>query len=237
MLQDLAPPHSQWPRRLCLVHAEGTQGEALAVALSGAGIAVKRFAAGDASLVDESAFDFDFYVVVQTLPAFDGSEHVRRLRQRTKAGAIVVSPQCDSAVFRRALQAGADLCVPAQWGHEAVLQAVQTVARRSLAPRAALAWVLAGAASTLTTPLGVVLPLLESDVKLLGCFVDTGGESVTREHICERLGRTSSVENHNTLHATVYRLRRRIEQTTQETLPLQSRPRVGYYFRGQIVGA
>ena len=69
---------------------------------------------------------------------------------------------------------------------------------------------------------------------VLACFVDAQGAPVTRATLCERLGREQTTESDNWLHATIYRLRRRLEQATEELVPLQSQPRVGYVFHGKL---
>jgi DNA-binding response OmpR family regulator len=49
-----------------------------------------------------------------------------------------------------------------------------------------------------------------------------------------RLGRSETDEPDNLLHATIYRLRRRIERATPTLVPLQSQSRVGYVFKATL---
>ena len=69
------------------------------------------------------------------------------------------------------------------------------------------------------------------------CFLQAQGEVVSRDHIRSLLGHTSAADSDNSLHATIYRLRRRIEKVTPLAVPLQSQQKVGYQFRAPLVAA
>ena len=58
---------------------------------------------------------------------------------------------------------------------------------------------------------------------------------MTREALCQQLGRPVTEEPDNALSATIYRLRRRIERATDSVVPLQSLSRVGYVFKGTLI--
>ena len=81
------------------------------------------------------------------------------------------------------------------------------------------------------------MELSSTDLILMECFLRAGGETVSREHIRSLLGHTSSAESDNSLHATIYRLRRRIERATPVAVPLQSQQKVGYQFRAPLISA
>ena len=67
------------------------------------------------------------------------------------------------------------------------------------------------------------------------CFLKADGAVVTRDQIRETLGNTSAADSDNSLHATIYRLRRRIERVTPLAVPLQSQQKVGYQFRAPLI--
>ena len=87
----------------------------------------------------------------------------------------------------------------------------------------------------LFTPKKVTVRLSDTDLVLMRCFLEADGQTVTQATLFERLGREQSSDSDNWLHATMYRLRHRLEQATAEAVPLQSKSRVGYVFRAKLV--
>lgn len=228
---------SMLPSRICIVDGDAQSGQGLGAYLGDRGIEVRAFSESDAFLTSVDAFNHDFYLIDFDLPDIDGLEMIQLLRRRSEAGIVVVSGRPGDAVFDDALKAGADMFLAKPAPFERTLLAIQAVARRGLATRPSLTWTLNRSTRTLNTPQGVNVALLEVDVRMLECFVDTDGVPVQRDVICARLGRDAAVANQNGLHAAIYRLRRRIERATEEVVPLQSKPRVGYHFRGRLVTA
>ena len=89
-------------------------------------------------------------------------------------------------------------------------------------------------AAQLIAPDGAKVDLSDTDMTVLRCFLDAEGGIVTRDTLISRLGRETASTLDNTLHATIYRLRRRIEKASSSLVPLQSEPRVGYIFRAPL---
>ena len=228
---------SMLPGRICIVDCDVHHSQGLAVHLGEKGVEVRGFSDSGAFLTSVDAFDHDFYLIDLDLPGIDGLELIHLLRRRSAAGIVVASGRPGDAVLDDALKAGADMFLAKPAPFERTLLAIQAVARRCLATRTPLTWTLNRSNRTLNTPLGVNVALLDVDVLMLECFVDTDGAPVQRDVICARLGRDADLANQNGLHAAIYRLRRRIEQATEEVVPLQSKPRVGYHFRGRLVTA
>ena len=71
---------------------------------------------------------------------------------------------------------------------------------------------------------------------MLVCLLEAQGGMVPRDVLATRLGLDAG-DAPNLLHATIYRLRRRIERATPGLVPLQSKSRVGYVFRAPLVPA
>jgi len=69
---------------------------------------------------------------------------------------------------------------------------------------------------------------------VLECFVEAQGETVSRETLRQRLGKSADHDTEDGLNATMYRLRRRVERATPRLFPLQSKSRVGYQFRATL---
>ena len=226
------------PKTLCIIDDDREYTEYLGQYLRQQGAAVTTFFDSDDFLTSDGAFDFDFYLVDLMLPGVDGLDLIRLLRRRSDAGIVVVSSRLGAEVLDTVLTAGADMYLAKPLRFEQIALAIKAVARRArIGARPPPAWRLDHEASVVTTPQGVVVRLSETDLAVLSCFVDTDGATVTRASICERLGREQTADSDNWLHATIYRLRRRLEQATEELVPLQSQPRVGYVFRARLTAA
>lgn len=228
-------PDPMLPPTLALIDDDVEYVEFLAQHLRELGVQVTTFADSDDLLADSSPYRFDLYIVDLMLPGVDGVDLIRILRRRTNAGVLVVSGRLAPDVFESVIEAGADMYLAKPVRFEQIVLAVRAVHRRvATASQAAQAWMLDRHASELVAPDGVRVELSDTDVAVMECFLEAQGKTVTREVLCKRLGRPVTEETDNTLHATIYRLRRRIERATPSLVPLQSQPRVGYIFKGQL---
>jgi two-component system OmpR family response regulator len=222
-----------FPKNLAIVDDDPEFFEFLAQYLSEQGMEVRVFADSSDLLADHAAYAFDFYVLDLTLPGVDGTELIRILRRRTQVGILVVSGRLAPDVFDQVILAGADMYLAKPVRFEQVALAVKAVQRRSSAVLEQLSsWKLDKRSSELLTPDGVRIDLSPTDQAVMECFLAAQGATVSRETLCQRLGRPD--EKDNALHATIYRLRRRIERVTPLVVPLQSLPRVGYVFKGTL---
>ena len=197
---------------------------------------VHRYADSAELLADHEPFRHGFYLVDLMLPGIDGLELIRVLRKRTQAGVLVVSGRVSPDVFASVVEAGADMYLAKPVNFEQVTVAMRAVHRRVAATRGLpSAWVLDRRAGQLVAPDGVRIDMSELDMAVMGCFLAAGGQSVTREALCQQLGRPVTEEPDNALSATIYRLRRRIERATDSVVPLQSLSREGYVFKGTLI--
>ncbi|MCZ2495764.1 response regulator [Xylophilus sp. Kf1] len=226
------------PKNIALVDDDLEFSEFLAQHLRDQACGVRVFHDGGDLLSDHAAFGFDFYVLDLTLPGVDGLDLLRILRRRTQAGILVVTGRLTPDVFDRAITAGADMYLAKPVRLEQVALAVMAVQRRVAgAQESASTWRLDTGGSELTAPDGVRIGLSDNDRLVLECFIDAAGSPVSREELHRRLGHGEPDETDNLLHASIYRLRRRIERATPLPVPLQSVPRLGYVFRAQLVRA
>jgi two-component system OmpR family response regulator len=224
-----------FPTHIALVDDDAEFSEFLAQYLRDEGIAVRVFGDSNELLTHAAPYDFGFYVVDLTLPGVDGVELVRILRRRTNAGVLVVSGRLGVEVFADVITAGADMYLAKPVSFEQVALAIQAVQRRAAAAQQqAPSWRLDRLASELVVPDGVRVPLSERDLAVMECFLEARGTTVTREALKQRLGQNAETDTDNTLHATIYRLRRRIERATSMVVPLQSQSRVGYVFKAEL---
>lgn len=224
------------PDSLALVDDDPEYSEFLAQYLSTAGVRVHRYADSAELLADLEPFRHGFYLVDLMLPGIDGLELIRVLRKRTQVGVLVVSGRVSPDVFASVVDAGADMYLAKPVTFEQVTVAIRAVHRRVAATRGLpSAWMLDRRTSQLVAPDGVRIDMSDLDMAVMGCFLSAQGQSVTRELLCQQLGRPVTEEPDNALSATIYRLRRRIERATNCVVPLQSQSRVGYVFKGELV--
>jgi DNA-binding response OmpR family regulator len=165
----------------------------------------------------------------------DGDQLIRILRKRTNAGVLVVSGKLGRSVFEGVVDAGADMYLDKPVSLEQILLVTKALQRRAeLRGLREQGWVVDLRASQLLAPDGAKVDLSDTDLTVLRCFLDADGGIVTRETLVQRLGRDDANTLDNTLHATIYRLRRRIEKASSSLVPLQSEPRIGYIFRAPL---
>jgi two-component system, OmpR family, response regulator len=226
------------PRNLALIDNDAAYAQHLAAHLRGRGIDVSVFDDGGRLLSAPDAHGYDFYLVDPVGADSEGVELIRRLRRHSDAGLLVVSDRSGPEVFSDAVNAGADMVLSKPLPCEQVALAIQAVQRRAARDVAtAKAWKLDRAARALLVPDGARVALSDADIVVLDCLLEAAGQPVTRETLCQRLGRHGDGDNDNGLNAIIYRLRRRIERATPMLVPLQSRSRVGYVFRAALSAA
>ncbi len=221
---------------LALVDDDAEFSEFLSLYLQERGTAVRVFADSNLLLTDPAAYDFHFYVIDLGLPGVDGVELIRLLRRRTNAGLLVVSGRLAPDVFDAVIIAGADMYLAKPLRFEQVALGIQAIQRRMAAAHEQVSsWKLDQRANELVAPDGARVALSGTDLAVMACFLDADGATVARETLQRKLGHAPSEGADNTLHATIYRLRRRIERATPAVVPLQSQSRVGYVFRAKLV--
>ncbi len=223
------------PRTLALIDDDLEYTEFLSQHLREQGVRVSVFGDSNDLLTDDGAYGFDFYVVDLMLPGINGLDLIKVIRRRSSAGLLVVSGHLGPEVFRQVVDAGADMYLAKPVQFEQVISSIKAVQRRAspVSPAEAV-WTLDRRARQLIAPDGACVDLSDIDITLLNCLHRGKGEAVTREAICEALGRKPDGNAPDGLNAVVFRLRRRIERATPITAPLQSKPRVGYVFRAPL---
>jgi two-component system, OmpR family, response regulator len=226
------------PTNVCIIDDDREYTEYLGQYLVGQGIATTRYLDSNDALASDGVFDHDCYVIDLHLPGIDGLDLIRLLRRRSDSGVVVVSGKVGEDVFDQALNAGADMYLAKPVRFEQILLAIKAVGRRATKRNQVNdVWKLDSRAMLLHTPKKVAVRLSDTDVTLMRCFLEADGQTVPQATIFERLGKEQTDDSDNWLHATVYRLRRRLEQATDELVPLQSKPRQGYLFRAKLSAA
>ncbi len=222
------------PATLALIDDDREYAEYLAQYLRKLGVRVDVFDDSNRFLAHSDPYGYDFYVVDLMLPGIDGLDMIRVLRLRTQAGVLVVSGRLGQDVFAKVIEAGADMYLVKPVQFEQVEVAIKAVKRRAGGSSGPQAWRLDRRARQLIAPDGTVVDLSDTDVTVMECFANAAGADVTRESLRTLLGRDAASDASDGLNATIYRLRRRIEKATPLPVPLQSRSRVGYVFKGEL---
>jgi len=223
------------PVTLALVDDDAVYASYLAQYLRDQGIVVTVYGNSNDLLAEPDPRSHGFYVVDLMLPGIDGVDLVRALRRDSDAGVLVVSGRLAPDVFRQVIEAGADMYLSKPVQFEQILLAIQAVQRRAAGGNLTTKpWVLAPDSRTLTAPDGAVVELSQIDLILMSSFAEAGGDVVSRDDLVERLRQAGVESQDEGLNATVYRLRRRVERATPQFVPLQTKPRVGYYFKAPI---
>jgi two-component system, OmpR family, response regulator len=223
------------PKTLAIIDDDVDFTDSFSAYMREQGVDVKVFGDSGDLLASESPFGFDFYVVDLMLPTVEGDQLIRILRKRTNAGVLVVSGKLGRSVFEGVVDAGADMYLDKPVSLEQILLVTKALQRRAeLRGLREQGWVVDLRASQLLAPDGAKVDLSDTDLTVLRCFLDADGAIVTRETLVQRLGRDDASTLDNTLHATIYRLRRRIEKASSSLVPLQSEPRIGYVFRAPL---
>jgi DNA-binding response OmpR family regulator len=193
-----------------------------------------HFADSDDFLLSSDAFGFRAYVVESLQRGVPGMDLLRLVRKRSDAPLLLLSDDPDHE-FVTGLGHGADmvLATPTPMAHlAAAVAAVER--RRDRAKTQSGAWRLDAARMLLLSPDGTPISLTATDLVILQTIAEAADRRVPRELLMQRLWDTVSTDMDNALHATVYRLRKRIEKTGQLMSPLQALPRVGYEFRAPL---
>lgn len=225
------------PRTLALVDDDLEFSEYLTQFLQDHDITVTWFRESESLLSSENPFGFDFYLLDLMLPGVDGLSLLRILRRRSDAGVLVVSGKIGADVFDQVIRAGADMHLVKPLTFEQILLAIQAVFRRASQNQSRQqqqSWQLDPSRMTLTAPTGVVIELSPTDLTVMQALQEVGNGILSREELGSRLG-INSEQDPNLLHATIYRLKRRIEKATSELVPLESKSRVGYVFRAPLL--
>lgn len=204
---------------------------------------VTGFEDSDDFLLAPDAFDFDVYVVQLVQRGVRGVDLIRLIRRRSAAGIVALGDDAQGE-FVPALESGADMVLPPDAPAAHLVAALAALRRRLQQQGVAEAgasrpWLWLEARGALQAPDGTEIPLSDSDRVIVGCFADANGGKVERRMLMERLWGADAAHGatENALHATVYRLRKRIEHAGQALVPVHAVARFGYEFRAPLVRA
>ncbi len=211
------------------------------------GFRVSAVASG-AELIDLMQTDPAALVLLDLgLPAEDGFEIARRLRERWRCGLVFVTGRGDTVDRIVGLEIGADDYVTKPFDLRELLARVKSVLRRlqpdaSEAPDAPASapsgpprmrfegWMLDVGARRLTDPEGRNVPLTTGEFDLLHLLARHPGRVLTRDFLLEQTRRRPAAPFDRTIDVQVGRIRRKLEADPQDPLLIKSVRGVGYLF-------
>lgn len=217
-----------FPASICLIDDDSDFVAFLSKCFEARGCAVMTFDSAEAFLETPKAMDMAFFLVDLTLPGADGVDLVSIIRAQVQAGIIVITDRMGPDAFSSALAAGADMFINKPVRFDQVYQAILSVTRRIGAARfVRRSWMYDEAMGLLRSPTGSNAKLTKTERKLLATLLEANGTVVDRPTLAKAGNIVASKDDRN-LDAAMFRMRRRIEQTTQEAAPLRTIHGGGY---------
>lgn len=190
------------------------------------------FESAEAFLAVPQALDLQFFLVDLTLPGADGVDLIGMIRAHGHAGIIVISGRMGPDAFSSALAAGADMFINKPVRFDQVYQAILSVTRRIGTARiTSRNWMYDEDSGLLRSPSANHVRLTRTEQKLLAALIAANGAAIDRATLAKAGDIAASKDDRN-LDAAVFRMRRRIEQTTREAAPLRTIHGSGYVANG-----
>lgn len=188
-----------------------------------------------------SARRFDVAIVDLGLPDRNGTEIVSHLRQNTAMGIIVLTGRGQIRDRVNGYDAGADHYFVKPTDTLELAAAVNSLAIRLRGKREAAAgadagqWAYDSVYWTLTAPSGAAIRLTPKERVLIEALLAKPQETVTRPVILTALKYREDAFGNRALDALVRRLRRKVEETAGQELPVQTVHAYGYVFSAPFV--
>lgn len=217
-----------FPSSVCIVDDDADLVAFLQRYLETRGCETTGFTSAEIFLKTASAMHAPFYLIDLSLPGLDGIDLIGMLRAQSNAGIIVISGRMGPDAFMSALAAGADMFINKPVRFDQIYQAILSVTRRISETRViSKNWQYDGSIGLLTAPSGSSVQLTKTERKLFASLLQADGTPVDRPTLAIVADIVAS-KDHRNLDAAMFRMRRRIEQHTQEAAPLRTVHGSGY---------
>lgn len=176
----------------------------------------------------------DVVILDVNLPDEDGFSIASRLRDEPAMRLIILTArtQPDDRIMGRLVGADSYLTKPVQFRElEAVIRNLIRRTRTAASDQAGASdWELDGNQCSLRTPMGKTVPLTAGELTLLTCLLNQPGTTISRREIIVAFGHNPDTYDDRALSTIVTRLRRKVERTTEERMPIKAVRSVGYVF-------
>jgi len=188
---------------------------------------------GESGLEEFSRNKFDLIILDIMMPGISGLDVLKRIRLKSAVPVIMLTARGDDIDRIIGLEIGADDYLPKPFNPRELLARIKAILRRSQASKSP-SQILSLGNITLDTRThramvnDAELELTGTEFELLKCLLETPGEVVNKEHLCERaLGRRllpydRSVDTH------ISNLRGKLERAGNKDETIQNQRGVGY---------
>ena len=198
------------------------------------GLKVTSFASGDEFLAAGNITTYDFFIIDLGLPGIDGVDLIMIVRRQSNAGVIIISGRMGPDAFNAGLSAGANMFINKPVRFDQVVQAIKTVSASNFnSETGVVSWELVPDESKLTCSKGPSVHLTPLELLILKALITNGEAGGNRKMICAQLGMDDKSSARN-LDAAIFRLRKKIENTTKRVSPIRTLHGVGYVLTAQI---
>jgi DNA-binding response OmpR family regulator len=216
------------PKHICIVDDDVDFVEFLGQYLNARGLEAKGFETAEALLKSGELSAFDFFILDLGLPGIDGVDLITLIRAQSSAGILVISGRMGADAFNSALTAGADMFVNKPVRFDQVYNAIASVCRRiTTRPVGNASWTLDGRKSQFVSPKGSIVDLTAIELVILRRLCEDPASPVSRHDLAEAAGLVQSADDRN-LDSAIFRLRRKIENVTDQPSPLKTMHGFGY---------
>ena len=167
-----------------------------------------------------------------SLPFFDGYYWCSEIRKISKVPIIFISSASDNMNIVMAMNMGADDFIAKPFDSSVLIAKIQALLRRTYAFSADVpllehrgAFLNTGDDTLIYN--GENIPLTKNEYRILLCLMENKGKTVSREKLMERLWKTESFIDENTLTVNVNRLRKKLDAAGLESF-ITTKFGVGY---------
>ena len=167
-----------------------------------------------------------------SLPFFDGYYWCSEIRKVSKVPIIFISSASDNMNIIMAMNMGADDFIAKPFDMSVLLAKIQALLRRTYDFAASVPVIehrgaLLNTGDSTLVYNGEQIPLTQNEYKILLCLLENKGRVVSREKLMERLWKTDSFVDENTLTVNINRLRKKLDAAGLESF-IATKHGVGY---------
>lgn len=180
----------------------------------------------------KNTHDCDLLLLDLGLPDGDGLEIARTLRAQGSCGIVIVTARGGLDDKLEGYQVGADHYLVKPVDMREVVVVLRAVHARLPTPEAA--WELDPLGWKLKAPNGRETRLTRSELALLAPLARQQGQAVAREVLAEALGQRPDDYDPRRMEVLVRRLRKKVNEETGLTVPIDTVHGIGYAFTGKV---
>lgn len=186
---------------------------------------------------------FDFYIIDIAFAGDDSVDLIAAIRSQSPSGILVLSVHMWPDAFVSVMAAGANMVLTKPIRFDQVFHALQTIERRLQAGRNSAAplgqWRMLGDASALVSPAGIPIVLTALEARVMECLWHANRNAVSRAMLAEAVRAEAEVDagadGQQVVDATIFHLRRKIEQVAKVPPPIQTVHGVGYQLSAPLL--